>query len=65
MENSILEAEDEVARLETLSTDPKTVADHRRAGEVFASLSDAQERVQILYARWSELEAIDRGDVQK
>ena len=62
MEDAILEAEAEVERLETRSSEIATRGDHREAAEVYASLGAAQERVQRLYARWTELEAIHRGE---
>ena len=56
MEETILEAETELERLEAVTTDPATIADHRKAAEAFAALTAAQDRVRNLYARWSELE---------
>jgi ATP-binding cassette subfamily F protein uup len=62
MEEAILEAEGEVERLDAIANDPAVIADHTRSTKAFAELSDAQNRVQTLYARWSELEAVQRGD---
>jgi hypothetical protein len=56
METAILDAEEEVARLEAESADPLMSTDHIRAAETFKALSVAQERVKTLYARWAELE---------
>ena len=65
MESAILEAESEVERLEASIADPETSGDHREAAAAYAALGAAQEEVRRLYARWTELEAIDRGDVEQ
>ena len=62
MEEAILEAEGEIERLDAIANDPAVIADHTRSAAAFAELSEAQERVQALYARWSELEAVQRGE---
>ena len=62
MEAAILEAETEAERLEAVANDPGTIADHQRSAEAYAALSVAQDRVQALYARWTELEAIANGE---
>ncbi len=58
MEKTILEAETEVERLETETADPTLTSDHVRAAETYSALSAAHTRVQELYARWAELEAM-------
>lgn len=58
MEESILNAEAEVARLEQKLTDPALSVDHVRAGEAYRAVAAAQQRVAELYERWAELEAI-------
>ena len=55
MEETILEAEARVEELEAESTDTETLADPERLHEVYAALKEAQDRVEALYARWSEL----------
>jgi ATP-binding cassette subfamily F protein uup len=65
MEETILEAETEVERLETIANAPETMADHVKSSRAFESLSVAQERVKALYNRWSELEAIQSGDAEQ
>ncbi|MBC04308.1 MAG: ABC transporter ATP-binding protein [Phycisphaerae bacterium] len=65
MEDTILEAETEVERLETIANAPETMADHVKSSRAFESLSVAQERVKALYNRWSELEAIQSGDAEQ
>ncbi len=57
MEGAILAAEQEVAHLEAKSADPAMATDHVLAAATFKSLSEAQDRVKRLYARWAELEA--------
>lgn len=61
MEQSILEAEAEVTRLESETADPELAKDHVKAGSLYESLSAAQEKVKTLYARWEELEEIQSG----
>ncbi len=60
MEESIQEAEARVAQLQAETADPKIAADHVRLTEACRQLDQAQQRVQALYDRWSELEAIER-----
>jgi len=59
MEAKILEAEQELVRcqreLETFASDPNRVA------ESYENLQTAERRVQELYARWAELEALVTG----
>lgn len=62
MEAAIMDAEADVERLEAHSSDPATTSDHRKSADAFAALDAAQRRVKDLYARWSELDAIRRGD---
>ncbi|MCH8821739.1 ABC-F family ATP-binding cassette domain-containing protein [Patescibacteria group bacterium] len=61
MEKVILEAEVEVERLESESSDPALTTDHVRAAGIYNELSVAQTRVKELYARWAELDAIQSG----
>ncbi|MHC4809879.1 MAG: ABC-F family ATP-binding cassette domain-containing protein [Planctomycetota bacterium] len=61
MEETILAAEEEVARLEVASAQPGLATDHERARAAYEQLAAAQDRVAALYARWSELEAIRSG----
>ena len=61
MEAAILEAEDAVERLQAESGDPKVMADHARFAKVCEDLGEAQQTVERLYVRWSELEAIKAG----
>ena len=61
MESAILAAEQDVARLEAESSRPDLATDHARAAAAYELLSTAQQRVAALYARWTELEAIQSG----
>ncbi len=58
MEKAILQAEAKVERLRAHTADPALAADHVRAGEIYKELGDAERRVQELYDRWEELEAM-------
>jgi ATP-binding cassette subfamily F protein uup len=57
MHDNIHRAEAEVEALQSLVADPDLLADHTRSHEAFAKLADAQQGVERLYARWSELDA--------
>ncbi|MBT8485491.1 MAG: ABC-F family ATP-binding cassette domain-containing protein [Phycisphaerales bacterium] len=61
MEETILAAEAEVERLESEVADPSLASDHQRASATYTALSEAQERVRILYERWAELETLHEG----
>jgi len=62
MEQSILEAEAEVERLEAMIATPELATDHQQATKTYQSLSHAQDKVKELYSRWAELEAIQNGE---
>ena len=59
IEQQILEAEENVARIEGLFADPEF---HRKHGaqlaELTAELEASKQTAQDLYARWEELESI-------
>jgi len=57
MEAKILQAEEEVHALQARVADPKVMSDRDAMHDACAKLSDAQHRVESLYARWGELEA--------
>ncbi|MCH2148811.1 MAG: ABC-F family ATP-binding cassette domain-containing protein [Phycisphaerales bacterium] len=61
MEAAILHAEDEVERLEAVTADPDIADDHVRAAKAYEALSQAQQQVKSLYARWVELDGIQQG----
>lgn len=61
MEAAILEAEDNLTRLENESADPEIMADRERYAQVCKELGEAHTLVETLYARWAELEAIAAG----
>ncbi|MBG84814.1 MAG: ABC transporter ATP-binding protein [Phycisphaerae bacterium] len=61
MEQSILDAESLVEKLEKQAAEPDVLNDHIKAAEIYESLSQAQDRVRSLYARWTELDAIESG----
>lgn len=58
MEDTILEAEAELESLTQDAGSPEVMADRERHAEVCAKLTQAQGRVQQLYDRWAELEAM-------
>ena len=57
MEETIEQAEQEVARLETQLSDPAIASDAGRLQECWNQLAGAREAVTGAYARWEELEA--------
>ncbi len=60
MEAAIMRAEAEVESLHERANDPAVVADHMRLTATYHDLHEAQARVQKLYDRWAELEAMTR-----
>ena len=58
IEETIQRAEADVARLEAEAADPGVIADHVRHTEVCSELGEAHTRVQQLYDRWAELDAM-------
>ncbi len=58
MESTILEAEEEVERLEVQAADPAVIADHQQATKAYQALGNAQTNVRTLYDRWAELEGM-------
>lgn len=61
MEAAILNAEHEVDRMEAKTADPELANDHMRAAKAYEALSQAQQLVKDLYARWVELDGIEQG----
>lgn len=57
MEEKIMEAEEELERLREASEDPDVVTNAVKANETFSALKKAEDQVEKLYKRWSELEA--------
>ena len=62
MEETILQAETTVEELETAAAEPRLAEDHARSAETYQALSEAQQRVKALYARWAELEALQKSE---
>lgn len=58
MEEAILKAEAEHEALHELAADPAVIADRQKHEDVCHQLSDAQTKIDKLYARWQELEAM-------
>lgn len=58
MEQAILEAEDAVEALQTKTNDPDLIADHVKYTALCNKLGKAHQKVEDLYARWTELEAM-------
>ena len=61
MEEAILEAEGELEALQAAADDPALATDHARAAKAYEELGAVQKRVQDLYARWAELDAMRGG----
>jgi hypothetical protein len=55
MESLILEAEQRVEACQASVADPAVAADHNALRERLAALTEAQQTVERLYARWAEL----------
>lgn len=61
IEETILHAEADVERLETMVSDTALMSDHKRAAEVYSELAAAHQCVTDLYDRWAELSAMTSG----
>ncbi len=61
MEQTILVAEADLATIERQAADPAAIGDSSRHAEICQELADAQARVQRLYDRWAQLEAMRQG----
>jgi ATP-binding cassette subfamily F protein uup len=57
MEEAIVAAEEEVARLHDRLSEPSVATDHIAAKAAYADIEQAQERAAALYSRWEELES--------
>jgi ATP-binding cassette subfamily F protein uup len=58
MEATIRDAEAEVERLSAETQSPEVLKSPSKLREVMSALHSAQEKVESLYARWAELEAL-------
>lgn len=58
IEEKILILEERLQVLETLLADPETVANHDRVNEYWNEQKEIQDKVELLYNRWQELETI-------
>ncbi len=61
MEEAILKAEGELEVLQAAADDPALANDHARAAKAYEAIGAAQTKVQDLYARWAELDAMRGG----
>jgi ATP-binding cassette subfamily F protein uup len=64
MELAIANAEAEIERAELIANDEVVIADHQKHAAACVAVAQAHESVQILYARWAELEAIQNKSAQ-
>lgn len=60
MEATILKMEEKVSTYQHLVADPSLQSDHVKLHDAYARLGAAQKDVERLYARWAELEAMQR-----
>jgi ATP-binding cassette subfamily F protein uup len=56
MESRILAAEEKLAQCEKAAVDPAVASDHKALAERLDALAAARAAVDLLYARWAELE---------
>ncbi len=61
MEDAIMEAEQEVARIDGVLTSPDFYKKHEQHAQVNADQEAAKGKMAVLYARWEELEKIDKA----
>jgi len=57
IEGKIIEADERLAAAQRRMQAPDVVSDPQKIAEAYAALNAAQQEVDALYARWSELEA--------
>jgi ATP-binding cassette subfamily F protein uup len=57
IEGKILEADERLAAAQRRLQAPDVISDPQKIAEVYSALNAAQQEVNALYARWSELEA--------
>jgi hypothetical protein len=58
MQPTIEKAEAAAAAMRGRLDDPLIASDALRLGELYAELTEAEEKVRRLYDRWAELEAL-------
>jgi len=61
VEREIAELEQAKAEYEQLLADPAQLGDHLRLAEVAKSLEQLDSRLELLFARWEELETRNQG----
>ena len=61
MEERILQAEEEVAKLEETLNLPEVQTNHEEVPKVAAALEEAREKASQLYDRWEELDALSKA----
>ena len=61
MEARILAAEERLEACREAAADPSVAADHQALAARIEALSAAQAEVDLLYARWAELEGKGEG----
>lgn len=64
MEEAILLAENEAEELKAKAEDPRALDDHVVLTQAYEQLGEAQRRDEMLYARWTELEAMQQSVAQ-
>jgi ATP-binding cassette subfamily F protein uup len=63
MEEKILKLEEKLATEQAESTSPEVVANAKRVQELFTEIAKTQAELDRMYARWSELEAKEKGSL--
>lgn len=58
MEQNIAEAESRLEELQRRVGDPELSRDHVQLNSVYSELGTTQQRIETLYARWAELDAL-------
>lgn len=58
MESKIQQAEKELAELQVQVSQPEIQSNAKKLTEIYQQIAEAQEKVEKLYLRWSELEAM-------
>ena len=60
MDQKIQKAEEQVESLQQQLQNPEIMSDSERLAEIYAQQQEAEEKVEALYQRWEELDALSQ-----
>lgn len=62
MEANIQKVEAELTAAQTEAASPETVSNAKRTQELYSQIGQLEKEIERLYARWAELEKIEKGE---